>query len=66
MRGIDGMIEAIRGPGRTNLPFFGICLGLQVAIIEFARNVCGMPSTTSTEFDPECESPVIALMADTA
>jgi CTP synthase len=62
-RGIEGMIRAI-GHARTHdLPFFGICLGLQVAIIEFARHVCGMTETTSTEFDAECPNPVIALMA---
>ena len=43
MRGVEGMIEAIRWARENGLPFFGICLGLQVAIIEFARNVCGMP-----------------------
>jgi CTP synthase len=62
-RGIEGMIEAIRWARENQLPFFGICLGLQVAIIEFARNVCGMAGTTSTEFEPECPDPVIALMA---
>ncbi|MBK8004067.1 MAG: CTP synthase [Gemmatimonadetes bacterium] len=64
IRGIEGMIEAIRWARTNQLPFFGICLGLQVAVIEFARNVCGMSDTTSTEFEPECESPVIALMAN--
>ena len=63
IRGIEGMIEAIRWARENQLPFLGICLGLQVAVIEFARDVCGMSSTTSTEFEPECESPVIALMA---
>ena len=48
------MIEAIRWARENDLPFFGICLGLQVAIIEFARNVCGMPETNSTEFEPDC------------
>jgi CTP synthase len=61
-RGVEGMIEAIRWARGHDLPFFGICLGLQVAIIEFARNVCQLPDTNSTEFEPECESPVIALM----
>ncbi len=61
-RGIEGMIHAIRWARENDLPFFGICLGLQVAIIEFARNVCHLPDTNSTEFAPECESPVIALM----
>jgi CTP synthase len=64
IRGIEGMIEAIRWAREHQLPFFGICLGLQVAVIEFARNVCGMSETTSTEFEPECESPVIALMVN--
>ena len=63
IRGIEGMIEAIRWARENQLPFFGICLGLQVAVIEFARDACGMATTTSTEFEPECESPVIALMA---
>jgi CTP synthase len=62
VRGVDGMVEAIRYARENGLPFFGICLGLQVAIIEFARNVCKLPNTNSTEFEPECETPVIALM----
>jgi len=62
-RGIEGMIEAIRWAREHRLPFLGICLGLQVAIIEFARDVCQLPDTNSTEFAPECESPVIALMS---
>jgi len=61
-RGVDGMIEAIRWARENGLPFFGICLGLQVAIIEFARNVCELPDTNSTEFEPECATPVISLM----
>ncbi len=62
IRGIDGMIEGVRWAREHDLPFFGICLGLQIAIIEFARNVCQLPNPNSTEFEPECESPVIALM----
>ncbi|MEZ4378385.1 MAG: CTP synthase [Gemmatimonadales bacterium] len=62
-RGIEGMICAIEHARTHRLPFFGICLGLQVAIIEFARHVAGMPETTSTEFAPDCPDPVIALMA---
>lgn len=62
VRGIDGMIEAVRWAREHRLPFFGICLGLQMAVIEFARNVCRMSDTNSTEFDPDCERPVIALM----
>ncbi|MBW8773452.1 MAG: CTP synthase, partial [Gemmatimonadetes bacterium] len=64
VRGIEGMINAIRYAREHELPFFGICLGLQVAIIEFARTVCGMAGTTSTEFEPECDAPVISLMAN--
>ncbi len=62
VRGIDGMIQAVRWAREYEVPFFGICLGLQIAIIEFARHVCQLPNTNSTEFEPECESPVIALM----
>jgi CTP synthase len=61
-RGIEGMVEAVRWAREHQLPFFGICLGLQIAIIEFARDVCQLPDTNSTEFAPNCESPVIALM----
>ena len=61
-RGIGGMLEAIRWARENDLPFFGICLGLQVAIIEFARNVCRLPDPNSTEFEPNCETPVISLM----
>jgi len=62
VRGIDGMIEAVRWAREHRLPFLGICLGLQMAVIEFARNVCRMKDTNSTEFDPDCERPVIALL----
>ncbi len=62
-RGIEGMVVAVEAARKAGLPFFGICLGLQVAIIEFARNVCGLEGTNSTEFEPDCETPVIALMA---
>jgi CTP synthase len=61
-RGVEGMIEAVRWAREQKLPFFGICLGLQTAIIEFARNVCGMQDTNSSEFEVECEQPVISLM----
>jgi CTP synthase len=61
-RGIGGMVDAIRWARENDLPFFGICLGLQVAIIEFARNICRLPDTNSTEFEPNCETPVISLM----
>ncbi|MHB1094704.1 MAG: CTP synthase [Gemmatimonadaceae bacterium] len=62
VRGVEGMVEAICGARETGTPFFGICLGMQVAIIEFARNVCGLEDSNSSEFAPECAHPVIALM----
>jgi CTP synthase len=61
-RGIEGKVEAVRWSREQGLPFFGICLGLQVAIIEFARNVCELPETNSSEFASECENPVISLL----
>ena len=63
VRGVEGMVEAIRWAREHRMPFFGICLGLQVAIIEFARNVCHIADTNSSEFAPECANPVIALMS---
>jgi CTP synthase len=62
VRGVEGMVEAIRAARETSLPFFGICLGMQVAIIEFARHVVGLDGSHSSEFAPECSDPVIALM----
>ena len=61
-RGVEGMVQAVRWARENRMPFFGICLGLQVAIIEFARDVCHLPSTNSSEFEAECENPVISLM----
>ena len=62
VRGVEGMVEAIRIVREGHTPFFGICLGMQVAIIEFARNVCGLDDSNSSEFAPECGNPVISLM----
>jgi CTP synthase len=62
VRGVEGMVEAIRAARETETPFFGICLGMQVAIIEFARNVCGLDDSNSSEFVPECSNAVISLM----
>ncbi|MGH7719953.1 MAG: CTP synthase [Gemmatimonadaceae bacterium] len=62
VRGIEGMVEAIRHARETGLPFLGICLGMQTAVIEFARNACGLDDTNSSEFSPECANPVISLM----
>lgn len=61
-RGIEGMVHAIKYARENNIPFLGICLGLQCAIIEFARNVCGLENANSTEFDPETPYPIIDLM----
>jgi CTP synthase len=63
VRGVEGMVEAIRWAREHQMPFFGICLGMQVAIVEFARNVCHIADTNSSEFAPECANPVIALMS---
>ncbi|MDA8326955.1 MAG: CTP synthase [Nitrospiraceae bacterium] len=60
-RGIEGKIEAIRFAREKKIPFFGICLGMQCAVIEFSRNVCGLKAN-STEFDAACPEPVIYLM----
>ncbi len=62
VRGVEGMVEAIRVAREDALPFFGICLGMQVAIIEFARHVCGISDSHSSEFAPECDNAVISLM----
>ncbi len=62
VRGVEGMVRAIRYARENRLPFFGICLGLQSAIIEFARNVCNLEGSHSREFAPECEDPVVSLM----
>lgn len=61
-RGIDGKILASQYARENNIPFFGICLGLQCAIIDFARNVCGLKNANSTEFIHDCRYPVIDLM----
>jgi len=63
-RGIEGKIKAVRYARERKLPFLGICLGLQCAVIEFARNVCGLKNANSREFDPETEHPVIDLMEE--
>src|SRR5687768_7892676 len=62
VRGVEGMVEAIRAARETRLPFLGICLGMQTAIIEFARNVLNLDDSHSSEFAPECEHPVVSLM----
>jgi CTP synthase len=64
VRGIEGKLVAIRHARENNIPFIGLCLGLQCAVIEFARNVCGLEGANSSEFDPTTPHPVIDLMAD--
>ncbi len=64
MRGIEGKIEAIGYARKKRIPFFGICLGMQCAAIEFARTELGLADANSTEFDTATHNPVIALMAD--
>jgi len=61
-RGIEGKITAIAYARKNNIPFLGICLGMQMAVIEYARNQVGLPDANSTEMDPSCKSPVIDLM----
>lgn len=61
-RGIEGKIRAITFARTKNIPFLGLCLGMQCAVIEFARNVCNFADANSTEFNSETENPVIALM----
>ena len=63
-RGIEGKISTVRFARENNIPFFGICLGMQMATIEFARNVLGMKGANSTEFDKETPFPVISLMEE--
>lgn len=63
-RGVEGKIAAIRYARTQKIPLLGLCLGMQCAVIEFARNVCGIDDATSEEWDPTSTSPVIALMPD--
>ncbi|MEZ4396041.1 MAG: CTP synthase [Candidatus Krumholzibacteriia bacterium] len=63
-RGVEGKIAAVRLARESGLPFLGICLGLQAAVIEYARHAAGMPGADSTEFDPQCTAPVICLMEE--
>ncbi len=63
-RGIEGKICAVKHARENKIPFFGICLGMQAAVIEFARNVAGMPDAHSSEFDEKTPYPVIYLMLE--
>jgi len=64
LRGIEGKIAAVRYARENEIPFFGICLGMQASVIEFARNVCGLEAAASREMDSECKHPVIDLMPE--
>ena len=63
-RGVEGKLEAVRYVREQGLPFLGLCLGLQCAVIEFARNVCGLEGANSSEFDPATPHPVIDLLPE--
>ncbi len=63
-RGVEGKILTIKYARENNIPYFGICLGMQLAVIEFARHVAGLKEANSTEFDPETPYPVIDLMPE--
>jgi CTP synthase len=63
-RGIEGKIEAVRYARENNLPFFGICLGMQMAVIEYARTILGLADANSTEMNPNTTNPVIDLMEE--
>ena len=63
-RGIEGKIDAVRFARENKIPFLGICLGMQMAVIEFARNVLQLKGANSTEMDPETQHPVIDLMEE--
>ncbi len=63
-RGVEGKIRAIRWARENGMPFFGICLGMQMAVIEYARDVCGLEGANSAEFDPDSPHRVVDIMAD--
>ena len=63
-RGTEGKIYAVKTAREKNIPYLGICLGMQMAIIEYARNVCGLTDANSTEFDAETTNPVVGLISE--
>jgi CTP synthase len=63
-RGTEGKIEVIRAVREKNIPFLGLCLGLQLAVIEFSRNVCGLQGANSTEIDSNTPHPVIDILPE--
>ncbi len=64
IRGVEGKIQAARHARENNIPYLGICLGMQVAVIEFARAIAGLEQANSTEFAEDCNEPVIALITE--
>jgi CTP synthase len=63
-RGIEGKIAAARYARENKIPYLGLCLGMQIAVIEFARHVCELKNANSTEFDPKTPHPVICLLGE--
>jgi CTP synthase len=63
-RGFEGKVRAIRYARENGSPYLGICYGMQAAVVEFARNVCGLEGANSTEIDPDCSDPVIGLITE--
>lgn len=63
-RGIEGMIQTARFARERKIPYLGICLGLQVAVIEAARELCGLKTATSEEFDADAEHRVVIFMPE--
>ena len=63
-RGTEGKIFAVKTARENNIPYLGICLGMQIAVIEYARNVCGMTGANSTEFDAQTKYPVVGLITE--
>ena len=64
IRGVEGKIRTVQYARENRIPYLGICLGMQVAVIEYARNVAGLSDADSTEFKPDCKDPVIALISE--
>ncbi len=64
VRGTEGKIECIRYARENKMPYLGICLGFQMAVVEYARNVCGLADANSTEIDPDCDEPVISILPE--
>ncbi len=64
MRGVEGKILTVQYAREHKIPYLGICLGMQVAVIEYARNLAGLTDAHSTEFKPECKDPVVALISE--